>query len=512
MTDVDLSQLAIDRAPERSHHGQRNLISRYLLPGLLVLGFLSLIFWASRDWIFPPRKVTVVPVRVTTIAVQNEGAELFNAAGWIEPRPSAIRVAALASGVVEELLVVEDQTVTAGEPIARLVSEDAQLRLDRCVADRRLAEAELKSSQAVLAASQVRFDQPVHLEAQLAEAETKLAEVNTMLEDLPFQTERAESTLNFAERDHQRNLGAAKSLSRREIDQSLTDLVTARASLKELKNRRESLTGQQTAIQKRRDALNLQLQLLVDEIESRDSAEGKVLASEARVEQMKVAQEQAQLELDRMTVRAPVDGKIYELLGLPGAQVGERVMMSMPTHDGGTVVTMYCPDHLQIRVDVRFEDIPKVSLGQRVVIDNPALPEPISGAVLFISSEADIQKNTLQVKVKVDEPPNFFKPEMLVDVTFLAAKPKPSMHGEDETSDHPLRIFVDKRWVKEFEGSPTVWIADQSAGVARRKQVTTGQTGGDGTIEIVDGLDISSRVIVSGTEGLKEGTRIEVRQ
>ena len=86
------------------------------------------------------------------------------------------------------------------------------------------------------------------------------------------------------------------------------------------------------------------------------------------------------------------------------------------------------------------------------------------------------------------------------------------MHGEDETSDHPLRIFVDKRWVKEFEGSPTVWIADQSAGVARRKQVTTGQTGGDGTIEIVDGLDISSRVIVSGTEGLKEGTRIEVRQ
>ena len=129
MTDVDLSQLAIDRAPERSHHGRRNLISRYLLPGLLVLGFLSLIFWASRDWIFPPRKVTVVPVRVTTIAVQNEGAELFNAAGWIEPRPSAIRVAALASGVVEELLVVEDQTVTAGEPIARLVSEDAQLRL-----------------------------------------------------------------------------------------------------------------------------------------------------------------------------------------------------------------------------------------------------------------------------------------------------------------------------------------------------------------------------------------------
>ena len=42
------------------------------------------------------------------------------------------------------------------------------------------------------------------------------------------------------------------------------------------------------------------------------------------------------------------------------------------------------------------------------------------GTVLFISSEADIQKNTLQVKVAIPDPPDVFKPEMLVDVTFLA--------------------------------------------------------------------------------------------
>ena len=513
MTKVDLSQLAIDRTPtENNRVGRRNLITRYLLPGLLVLGFLSLIFWASRDWIFPPHKVTVVPIRVTTAVTQTEGAELFNAAGWIEPRPSDIRVAALAGGVVEKLLVVEDQKVTAGEPIARLVSEDAQLSLDRCIADQRLAEAELKSARAALVAARVRFDQPVHLQAQLAEAEAGLAEINTMLQDLPFQTERAESTLSFAKRDYQRNLGAAKSLSQREIDQSLTDLETARASLKELENRQESLTNQQSAIEQRREALNLQLQLLVDEIESRDRAEGEVLAGEARVEQMKVDQEKAQLQLDRMTVRAPVDGRIYRLVGLPGSQVGERVMMSMDKHDGGTVVTMYRPDHLQIRVDVRFEDIPKVSLGQKLVIDNPALAEPIFGSVLFISSEADIQKNTLQVKVKIDEPPEFFKPEMLVDVTFLAPKPKMMSHGSDTTSHEQLKIFIDPRWVKDFDGKSTVWVADQSAGVARRKTVRVGQTAADGTVEITEGLNISSRLIVSGSEGLKDGARIEVTQ
>ena len=516
MTDVDLSQLAIDRtSSESKRSGRRNLLTRYVLPGLLVLGFLGLVVWASFDWLFPPQAVTVIPVQVTQAEVLSDGAQLFSAAGWIEPRPSAIRVAALASGVVDDLLVVEDQKVVTGQPIAQLVDEDARLGLERCIADTQLAEAELKRYEAVLAAARVRFDQPVHLQSQLAAADAELAGINTMLKDLPHQTERAKSTLSFAERDYQRNLGAARSLSQREIDQSLTDLETAQAMLKELTDRQESLTAQQTAITQRREALNVQLQLLVDEIESRDSAESQVLAGQARVQQMKVAQEQAQLRLDRMTIRAPVDGRIYQLLGLPGARVGDTVMMAMPGHDGGTVVTMYCPDHLQIRVDVRFEDIPKVSLGQTVVIDNPALPEPISGSVLFISSEADIQKNTLQVKVKVDQAPDFFKPEMLVDVTFLAPKRTHSMAGhhdpEQKTHRDQLKIYIDQRYVQNQDGNATVWVADQSAEVARRISVETGQSVAGGMVEIVKGLNVSSRLIVSGVEDLVDGMRIDIK-
>ncbi len=77
-----------------------------------------------------------------------------------------------------------------------------------------------------------------------------------------------------------------------------------------------------------------------------------------------------------MTIRAPVDGRVYQLIGLPGARVGEGVMTAMAGHDGSSIVTMYQPESLQIRVDVRFEDIPKVSLGQSVEIDNPALSSP----------------------------------------------------------------------------------------------------------------------------------------
>ena len=60
-SEVDLSQLALDR-PSRIG-SRRHLYSRYMLPVVLLLGFLGLGLWAAGDFIFPPRAVTVVPVR-----------------------------------------------------------------------------------------------------------------------------------------------------------------------------------------------------------------------------------------------------------------------------------------------------------------------------------------------------------------------------------------------------------------------------------------------------------------
>ena len=316
MTQVDLSQLAVDRTEKRSQIGtRRNILTRYLLPGLMIIGFLSLVAWSSRDLIFPPREVRVIPIFATQAEVRSEGSELFNAAGWIEPRPTAIRVAALAGGVVEKLLVVEDQMVSAGEPVAELVSEDAELAFDRCVADRELAEAELNRSKATRVAAMTRFEQPVHLQAMLAQADAQLAKINTMLKNLPFETDRAQSKLRFAQRDYQRMISSGSSVSTREIDAAKTDLETTGAMLRELKDRALSLKSEADATGQRRDALNVQLRLLADEIEARDKANAEVAAAEARVKQMQVAESQAALRLDRMTIKAPVDGRVDWLAG-----------------------------------------------------------------------------------------------------------------------------------------------------------------------------------------------------
>jgi len=352
----------------------------------------------------------------------------------------------------------------------------------------------------------MRFEQPVHLEAKLATADADLAKINTSLNNLPFETQRAESELKFSQRSLDRMKKAGKSVSQREIDRAQADYETSQAHLSEFRDRKQSLEKELSAVMQKRNAINLQLQLLIDETKDKDETLAMLEVAGAMVRLMLVAEAEAELRLRRMTIRAPVNGRIYKLVGMPGARVGSGLMTENRGHDASCVVTLYQPDSLQIRVDVRFEDIPKVSLGQSVAISNPAMMESIQGTVLFISSEADIQKNTLQVKVGIDSPPNFFKPEMLVDVTFLA----PKQIENQNSSKQELRLLVLENLIFDDGGVSFVWVANQAKGIAEKTEVGLGRRGNNGMVEILSGLDVGSRLISSGVEGLASGNRIKI--
>tara|TARA_R110002111_G_scaffold257026_1_gene324918 strand:- start:55871 stop:57424 length:1554 start_codon:yes stop_codon:yes gene_type:complete len=508
MTQVDLSQLAIDRSVPSSvrGHTRLRLITRYLLPGTLLVGFLALIFWVSRDLIFPPKPVTVMPVIVTQSAIRNAGTPLFQAAGWVEPRPTPIRVAALSPGVVEQLLVVEDQSVKQGEPIALLVKADAELSLKNAIANRDLREAERELTKATLNAAEIRLSQPVHREAALRTAEAELAKIETELKNLPFMVRRAKAQRSFAENDYQRRLSAKNAVTKRTVDESLTELESARAAHEELDGRSTSLVAERKALKARADALQKEFELLTEETQARDETIAKVNAATARLEQARVAVEEARLALDRMTIRAPVDGRIYRLIGHPGSSVG-NMQTQMTEYDGSTVVTMYRPEMLQIRVDVRFEDIPKVSLNQPVQINNPALSQPVTGRVLYISSEADIQKNTLQVKVEIVNASPLLKPEMLVDVTFLA----PELQEETTGIKEETRIYIPRKMMEQNEaGQAYVWIADQSKQIARHQLIEIESKSSGPLVEVKQGLNPTSHLISSPPADLQPGARIQI--
>jgi RND family efflux transporter MFP subunit len=508
--NVDLRQLAVRREnppAAAAARRPRRWLTRIVLPAAVLLGFLAVTAWAARDSLLPSRSVTVVPVLATRGEVSHEGEPLFQAAGWVEPRPTPILVPALAEGVVDKLLVVEGQDVKAGETVATLIDADAKFALQAAEADLRLRQAELKSAQATRAAAAVNLEKPAHLRAALAEAEAELAHEQGHLAELPFQARAAEAKLRLARRELEtvKSLRPGNLVADISVVRSQNEVDLLEFSVEELKAHLARAEKHVEALQEKCGALRLRLELKTEERRQHADAEAQVEAAEARVRQARVALDASSLRLERTAVKAPAAGRVLYLQARPGARVmGTSAVGGM---DATTVVGLYDPARLQVRADVRLEDVPRVRPGQRVRIETPAAPGgPVHGEVLFPTSQADVQKNTLQVKVAIDNPPATLRPDMLVQVTFLAAA---SSHAAKDQSPL-LRLLVPRPLVENAGDKPFVWVADQAAGVARRRVVKLGQGATDGLVEVLEGLNATDKIIASGRDGLSDGGRITV--
>jgi RND family efflux transporter MFP subunit len=504
---VDLRQLAVRRDSAQYGTDRRrrsHWLSRYVLPAAALLAFAAVLLWAVRDSLLPSKPVMVVPVLTSRAEIQQEGAPLFQAAGWVEPRPTPTVVSALAEGVIEELLVVEGQEVKAGEPVAKLIQIDAKLARDAAEATVRLRQAELTSCCAAVVAAQTNLDEPVHLRASLAEAEAILAQKQTERATLPPQLKSAEARERVTRLDFERKQKLSGNVAEIEAARADADWKMAAASVEELKAKQGRLDKEIDALTLKRDAWKRRLELLNEETRQLAEAEAQQEAAEARLNQAEVDRDTAKLRLDRVIVRAPAAGRILALIARPGMRVMGLAPGSL--YDASAVVTMYDPARLQVRADVRLDDVPRVQPGMRVKIETPAAPGgPLEGEVLFSTSQADIQKNTLQVKVALLNPPPTLRPDMLVQATFLAPRPPAAA----DPNSQPLRVLVYRQLVDTGDGGSYVWLADQAAGRARRRPVQLGVTSGE-FVEVSAGLTPADRLISGGREGLRDGDRIRV--
>ncbi|MEX2026154.1 MAG: HlyD family efflux transporter periplasmic adaptor subunit, partial [Pirellulaceae bacterium] len=348
----------------------------------------------------------------------------------------------------------------------------------------------------------MNVDQPVHLEAVHAEAEAALAKLSTEVTNLPFAIRSAEARLQLARQDLEGKKSVADAIPGRSIQKAQSEYDAATATLEELGQRGPSLQAELKAWQRKCDALHSKLRLKTDETRGLEEAKANVAATQARLLQAELAVESAKLKFERMTIRSPIEGRVLAL----NAQPGRRLMgiNAASERDAATVVSLYDPDQLQVRADVRLEDVGQVQPGQPVRITTAALGKPLDGRVLALTSSADIQKNTLQVKVSIDDPPPVVKPEMLVQVVFQAPQ-RPD--GKSDDREDPLRLLIPREIVEKTENGATVWVADSTAGVARRQTVLLGHAGTDQLVEVTQGLSALDKLIVSGRDGLSDGDR-----
>lgn len=503
-TEVDLRQLKVERPPAPPRLRARAVVSRYVIPAAILLGFATLIVIAAKDSLVSRRAVQVTPVVVSRGEVQRAGVALFQAAGWVEPRPTPIVVSALADGVIEELLVVEGQEVAAGEPVAKLSQTDARMAVAEVEAEQRLREAEVSGVEAELLAAQQRLENPLHLKNPLADAQSQLAKVERELTSLPTLIAAASARLNYARSNAEGKRAAADSLAGRIVEQAESEYRAAEAELKELQGREPGVREEAAKLRERVEGLSQQAALLVDEKQAVSEAKAKLAGAQARADLASLMVERSRLRLERMTIRSTVAGRVLKLLASPGTMVGNAT--SGATLTSNAVLTMYRPDQLQVRADVRLEDVPLVEVGQEVRIETASAKTPLRGTVLQATSSANIQKNTLEVKVSIDDPPAALRPEMLVSTTFLAPDRPQETPVKAEATE---RILVPRSLVQQADGTATIWIID-AAGQAAQRAIAIGGDAGNGLVEATKGLTPTDKLIIAPPPDLAEGEPITI--
>jgi HlyD family secretion protein len=121
------------------------------------------------------------------------------------------------------------------------------------------------------------------------------------------------------------------------------------------------------------------------------------------VEQAKGALAYAETNLDNTVIRAPVTGTILER----AVEKGEFVTTSFVGDRGakGYVVSIADLNDLEVELDISQNDFAKLHSGQHGIITTDAFPDlKYAGFIKEISPEANRQKATVQIKVKVEKP------------------------------------------------------------------------------------------------------------
>jgi multidrug efflux pump subunit AcrA (membrane-fusion protein) len=130
--------------------------------------------------------------------------------------------------------------------------------------------------------------------------------------------------------------------------------------------------------------------------------------------------------------------------------------------------------------------------------------------------EANIQKNTVQVKVSIESPSPVLRPEMLARVRFFGARTGgagggPPAPGGSASAGGSGRLLVHRSGLQHAQGGQAhAWVVDRERDAAVMRTVRLGGESSVGWVEVLDGLRAGDRVIVGDVGRLSEGRRVRV--
>jgi len=382
--------------------------------------------------------------------------------------------------------------VEAGRVVARMIDDDAKLAVGR-------AEAELLRRRAELAAAQADWDHPVALERTVAVSKAMLTKAIAARAQLDADIAQQQARLKELQAAYERirNL-LPNAASELDVDQAKFRVEAQEALLESTRKQRPVLDAQIDQHRAEAEAAERDLELRVEHRRALDKAR-------AAVQDAETALAEAKLRLERMSITSPASGIVMRRLAVPGA----KVLFGMDSPHSAHVIHIYDPQKLQVRVDVPLADAAKVGVGQNALVVVDVLPDQqFKGRLTRFVHEADISKNTVEVKVTIEDPSPLLKPDMLARVKFLGGAGQGASPAAAPSGGATTRVYVPESVIRQAGGEKVVWAVRADRTVERRV-IETGGRRSDGWVQVTSGLRPGDAVVADAAVELSEGDRID---
>jgi RND family efflux transporter MFP subunit len=185
-------------------------------------------------------------------------------------------------------------------------------------------------------------------------------------------------------------------------------------------------------------------------------------------------------KLENYTITAPMDGVVLRWDG----EIGEII------EPGQILFRVGVPKPLQVVAEVNEEDIPRVAVGQKVLLRTDAFPaQPLEGTVREITPMGDPVAKTYRIRVALPE-----------DTPLQIGM---SVEANIVTRERPNALLVPADAVQDS----TVYVIESER--AKRRPVDIGIRG-TRAVEVLAGLSEGERVASPAPAGLSDGSRVRV--
>ncbi len=206
--------------------------------------------------------------------------------------------------------------------------------------------------------------------------------------------------------------------------------------------------------------------------------------AETQINQALASLATAQSRLTYTVVKAPRDGTLISRDVEVGnvVQAGKILMKLSPS--GAT----------QLVVQIDEKNLSLIAIGQSALASADAYAkETFAAEVVYINPGVDLLRASIEVKLRVPDPPAYLREDMTVSVDIEVAR-----------RDDAVTIATGS--IRGMT-TPEPWVLKVQSGRARRQEVTIGIVSG-GQTEVIAGLDAQDEVIAASNTDVQAGQRV----